>query len=111
MIGSVWDDPIMVAGLACCPVCARVTYPSEASWLDDTLIIASFPASCGHSRARTAVIDPKQLPAMPGDPCRYVSDRRCAGRTRAGRPCRGYAETGSDFCSVHGDAGAEGTPA
>jgi hypothetical protein len=112
MIGRVWDDSILFAGLASCPMCGRMAYPSDASWLDDRLIVATFPAPCAHSAARIVVIDPGQLPPTSGDPSLHLPGRRCAGRTRrSGRPCRAYAEVGSDFCNLHSLADTPGTPA
>lgn len=102
MIGNVWDDSILYAGVASCPECGRVAYPSDARWLDGALIVAFFPAPCAHCPARIMVIDPEKLPATSGDLSRCLPGRRCAGHVRSGRPCRAYAEVGSDFCSAHG---------
>lgn len=96
-------DPIVQAGVVRCQRCGRVAFPTDAERLDAALIIATYPAPCHHGRPRTLVIDLDDLPAAPVAPelSAYVRGRRCAGRNRSGRPCRAYADPGSDFCQAH----------
>lgn len=110
---SAEHDPIVQAGAARCLECDRVAFPIDAARLDTTLIIATYPAPCGHVRARTLVIALDDLPAAPPDPelSTHVSGRRCSSRNRKGRPCRSYAEPGSDFCHAHHAASSARKPA
>lgn len=96
-------DPIVQAGAMRCPKCGRVAFPTDAARLDAALIIAVYPAPCGHVDGRTLVIDVEDLPAAPVDPALslYVPGRHCAGRNRKGRPCGSYAVPGSDYCHAH----------
>lgn len=105
-MGPAEHDPIVQAGAMRCITCDRVAFPTDAARLDAARILATYPAPCRHVRARTLVIDLDDLAAAPADPAlsAYVSGRRCAGRNRFGRPCRAYADPGSDFCQTHTEA-------
>lgn len=95
-------DPILLAGVARCPRCGRVAFPTDAAWLDAASILVTYAPPCGHLRGPTIMLDARDL-VLPGfDWSRYVSGRRCAGRNRRGRPCGSYAAAGSDYCRTHG---------
>ncbi len=112
-MGAVERDPIVQAGAMCCPGCGRVAFPTDAVRLDDALIIATYPRPCCHVHGGTIVLDVYDLPAVPVGPLlsEYVPGRRCAGQNRLGRPCRAYADPGSDFCHAHGAALDDKRPA
>lgn len=110
---SAEHDPIMQAGVMSCPECGRVAFPTDAVRLDDARIIATYPRPCCHVRGGMVVLDVDDLPVAPVGPLlsTYVAGRRCAGRNRFGRPCRAYADPGSDFCHDHGAALDDKRPA
>jgi len=95
-------DPILLAGYAYCRICTRVAYPTDAEWVSDELIIAAYPAVCGHVGPRMIILDPDQLSPVAGViPAKHLPGRRCAGMNSRGRPCRALAAPGSDFCGTH----------
>ncbi len=96
-------DPLLYARFLECPVCKRVSFPVDAEWLDDELILATYPGVCSHSRTVTAVIEVRQLVIDKAfvDTELYLPGRRCIGFTIRGRRCRAFAQPGSDFCAAH----------
>jgi hypothetical protein len=95
-------DPILCAGARQCMICGAVGFPLDAEWIDDIMILVSYEGACRHARAATVIVDTMSITAGSDiDLTRYVRGRRCAGRTRRGRPCRAYARPGSDFCGAH----------
>lgn len=83
--------------------CGLMAYPIDATWLENGLILAAYPAVCSHTRPVVAIVDPAD--EMPGDitPEKYLPGRRCAGTNRRRRPCRGRARAGSGYCHAHQD--------
>jgi hypothetical protein len=106
-------DPIVQAGALRCRECGCVAFPADAARLDETLIIADYPAPCVHASGGTLVIGVADLPAAPPEPslALYVRGRRCAGLNREGRPCGSYARPGSDYCLHHPAVSTAGNPA
>ncbi len=96
-------DPLLYARFLKCATCHRVSFPTDAEWLDDELILATYPAACPHAPTITVVIEVRELiVAMAGiDTEKYLPRRRCAGTTTRGRSCRAFAQPGSDFCAAH----------
>jgi hypothetical protein len=106
-------DPLLHARFLECRVCRRVSFPVDAGWLDDELIVATYPGVCSHARTVTAVVEVRDVIIAQAfvDPELYLPGRRCAGRNRRGRRCGAYASPGSEFCADHprpeGDGEAE----
>lgn len=96
-------DPLLHARFLVCRECGRVTFPVDAGWLDDELIVATYPGVCSHTRTVTAVIDVRDVIIAQAfvDPELYLPGRHCAGRNRRGRRCGAYASPGSEFCAAH----------
>jgi hypothetical protein len=94
-------DPITVVGARQCGTCAAVGYPLDAIWVSDSLILVTYDASCQHVKSGTVVIDPASIVTTDLELARYVRGRRCAGVNARRRPCRAYAQPGSDFCWSH----------
>ena len=51
------EDPLRAAGLWQCRRCKRAEYPNDAAWLDEYLILASYPSVCAHMPAVSLVLD------------------------------------------------------
>ena len=83
-------DPSISAGHVICPACAAVAYPSDACWLNDALVIATFPSVCTHVPEAMRVVSPVMLPL----------DRRCQAMTVAGNRCK-LPVVLSGWCAVH----------
>jgi len=96
-------DPLIYARFLGCPVCKRVSFPVDAEWLDDELILATYPSACSHRSTVTAVIEVRGLviDTAFAETERFLPGRRCAGFTTRGHRCRAFARPGSDFCSAH----------
>jgi hypothetical protein len=83
-------DPLLRAGIASCTRCGRVAYPVDAVWLDNGLILASFPKVCEHTHASVWIGDPRRLTRAP-EWCHVrtrTTGERCRNRSRDGGPCR-----------------------
>jgi hypothetical protein len=98
------------AGALRCRQCGRIAFPTDAAHLDAGLIIATYARPCSHRGGGTLVVSLEDAaPAPAGDSLSlYVSNRRCAGRNRKGRPCRSWADPGSDYCRDHQSADVQG---
>ncbi len=96
-------DPLLFARFLECPVCLRVSFPVDAGWLDDELILATYPSTCSHCSIVTAVITVRELviDTAFAETERFLPGRRCAGHNRRRRRCGAYARPGSDFCPAH----------
>lgn len=88
-------DPLLATGHLTCSRCAAVSYPSQATWLDDSKVLALFPAPCEHVSEAIRLVTPSALPA----------DRRCQGVTLTGQRCRN-AVTTEGWCVQH-DPGSD----
>jgi len=101
-------DPLLYARFLECPTCKRVSFPVDAEWLDDELVLATYPAICSHCFTVTAVIDVRELILDKAftDPELFLTGRRCAGQNRRHRRCRAWAKPGSVFCPAHDDVPA-----
>ena len=100
------DDALTAAGLRQCPRCRRAAFPVDATWLDDRLILASFPRICAHIPAGvvsvcTCCIEENPEHYRPADAGLLLTGRRCAGRNRHQAPCRATAVPGSLYCHWH----------
>jgi hypothetical protein len=103
------DDALLYASLRQCLQCGRAGYGTDAVWLDDDLILASYPRSCVHVHAAVVVVDvDRVLLEIPDDVELRLPGRRCAGRNRRNAPCRAPAEPGSAFCRWHEPASRGG---
>jgi hypothetical protein len=101
------------ASLAQCHQCRHAAFPIDATWLDDRLILASYPQVCAHVPADTRLTCTgceSERPLLP-NPGLLLSGRRCAGRNRRGRPCQEWALPGSLFCYWHPGVTHNGTGA
>lgn len=101
MMSCLDQDPITVVGARQCGTCAAVGYPLDAMWISESLILVTYEASCRHAKSETVVIDPSTIVTTELELAKYVRGRRCAGRNARRRPCRAYAQPGSDFCWSH----------
>lgn len=84
-------DPLIRAGSICCGTCGGLGYPTDAAWLDDGRILATFGAVCQHGPdGGTWIIDPAEYARHRNKWChRPTKDGgRCRNRSRNGRPCR-----------------------
>lgn len=99
-------DPILAAGYITCHGCGAESYPIDAEWLSETLILATFTVECARdcprrrdSGAVLLDLDGDQLVPMVMRPrvCRAIA-------STTGRPCRGYAQAGSGYCHTHNPA-------
>jgi hypothetical protein len=101
--GTRQRDPLLHARFLECGGCGRVSFPVDAEWLDDELILATYPGVCPHARTVTAVIEAREVIVAQAfrDPELYLPGRRCAGQNRRGRRCRAFALPGSVFCAAH----------
>jgi hypothetical protein len=84
-------DPLPAAGVIWCAKCRQETWPADATWLDDDLLLATFPEGC-HNRERTLVITPSLLGPLFG---------RCDATTAAGTRCRNRPLRDGDLCYGH----------
>ena len=50
-------DPVHHAGYLTCPICDAPGWPSEAEWLDDDSIIATYVPTCSHVLEQVLVVD------------------------------------------------------
>jgi hypothetical protein len=81
-------DPYVAAGRSWCEKCQVWGLPTEAAWLTETLIVASY-GGCSHV-ASTRIVDPTEL----------RPDVRCTATTKAGRRCHLDAGPGG-LCPTH----------
>lgn len=100
-------DPILVAGFNTCRGCGAKSYPTDADWVGEELILATFTTTCqpGCSRrrdaARTVLLELGADPVIP----EVQRPRLCrAIASTTGRQCRGYAQPGSGYCHTHNPA-------
>lgn len=49
-------DPIHHAGYLTCPICDAPGWPSEAIWLDENFIAATYVPSCAHVEKEVLVV-------------------------------------------------------
>jgi hypothetical protein len=49
-------SPVSHAGYFDCPICQAPAWPSEATWLDDDRIIATYVPTCEHAGPQTMVV-------------------------------------------------------
>jgi hypothetical protein len=45
------------AGYLTCPICGAPAWPSEATWLDNDSIVATYVPTCSHAEAQVNVVD------------------------------------------------------
>lgn len=102
-------DPLLRAGVLHCLDCHRVTYPTDACWVDEGKLLAVYPRACAHEPGGALVVDVTRMGTTPVDfdPELYATGRKCLGVNSAGRPCRAYAVPGSHYCYQHADQGRE----
>jgi hypothetical protein len=100
-------DPILVAGYNTCTVCGATSYPTDADWMGEELILATFATACRpncprqRNPGRTVLLELGADPAIP----EVQRPRLCrAIASTTGRPCRGYAQPGSGYCHTHNPA-------
>jgi len=93
-------DPLIRAGIVHCGQCDQVAYAVDAEWVDETKLVATYPALCEHQTGGTWFVDVTRL--QPLRPKRGAHG--CTGRTRGGRPCGGWPVGGSDRCRWHAEA-------
>lgn len=83
-------DPILCVYLAC-RTCGRISYPTEATMLDEHQLLGDFDTACQHVTAGWSVVDLRQVgprewchaPTRTGIPCRNRF-RRCRHHRRRG---------------------------
>jgi len=85
------SDPLVAAGYVHCPQCSDANYPTEATWITPTHILATYPNQCGHITPCAWIIDTTR--------CTYQA--RCTATTRAGRQCRAKPKPNTDLCGTH----------
>jgi len=103
------DDPLQLAGPEHCHHCQRAAFPIDATWLDDRLILASYPRVCAHVPASTRLTCTeceRQRPPV-ANLGLLLPGRRCGALNHRRRPCRAWALPGSLFCRSHPDGGAQ----
>jgi hypothetical protein len=85
-------DSLNAAGCVVCRRCGHRSYPSDAIWLNEHLILAAYEPACAHIKRGAFVVDVDQLAR---------DTRFCGALTRTtGLPCRQRAgETGR--CWLH----------
>lgn len=84
-------DPLVAAGVIWCPGHRTETWPTDAVWLADDLLMAEFPDSCCH-RGNTRLVVPSTL--------KPIVDR-CEGTTAADQRCRNRPLRGGSLCYHH----------
>lgn len=96
-------DPLVCARFLQCGTCRQARFPVDATWIDDELILATYPRTCQHFGTVTMLIDVREVIVATADvdPARYLPGRRCAGLAASGHWCRAFAVPGSDFCAAH----------
>jgi hypothetical protein len=50
-------DPIHHAGYLTCPICEAPAWASEATWLDNDCILATYVPTCSHAAEQVSVVD------------------------------------------------------
>lgn len=85
-------DPLLAAGSVTCDTCRYQSFPSDATWLGDDLILATYPTGCTHIRTFTWLVkDGHHVPRPP----------RCDATTKAGTWCRARPLPQQPYCYVH----------
>lgn len=84
-------DPLLVAGLIDCRTCGAVAYATDAAWIADTVILATYPSPCLHRPAETWTFDPFTM----------ATSRQCIGVRVDGKRCRAYRMRGHLYCRAH----------
>jgi hypothetical protein len=96
-------DPLLSAGFIVCARCQRRSYPADATWLDEDMLLVTWQPGCWHSRPHMQIVRPSQLEI---DDTPEPERRPCKGTVRAGvrrgLPCSKPAAPGSDYCQWHG---------
>jgi hypothetical protein len=95
-------DPILAAGVNNCHVCLAVGYPTNATWLGEDQILATYAAPCEHVGESTHVLAPSQL-----RPLAKQYPTRCMGITASDTWCRNRPRAGNRYCARHQDQGAD----
>lgn len=99
-------DPILVAGYNTCGTCGATSYPTDADWVGEGQVLATFASTCQPScprrgPARTILLEFGADPVIP----EVQRPRLCrAIAATTGRRCRGYAQPGSGYCHHHNPA-------
>ena len=86
------SDALSAAGYLPCSECQIPSFPSDADWLADDLLIAHYSAGCVHQ------VDVVRLTV----PSAMRVDMYCMGVTKSGRRCRIIVAFGEEFCAFHG---------
>jgi hypothetical protein len=81
-------DPYAAAGHLWCDQCQEWGFPTEAAWLAESLIVATY-GGCSHVASTRTV-----------DLAKILHDARCTALTKAGRRCHLDAGPGG-LCPVH----------
>jgi len=88
------DDPLIHAGHVRCSTCRTASWPTDADWISETLILASYEAACEHATPHTWIVDATAGP----DPAAALF---CSGRTATGALCRNKPRPGTTRCHWH----------
>ena len=100
-------DPILISTSVTCGSCKTESWPVDAEWITDRLILASFDQAHepGCPRRATAcgtiLID---LDAAADEIPHVKRPRICKGETKAGTRCKNPAGKASSWCSAHDPA-------
>jgi hypothetical protein len=98
------QDALLAAGLRQCCDCHQADFATAAGWLDERLILASYPRICVHIPAGVVAVCSECVAAQPGEHVHaelLLPGRRCGGRNRYGAPCGAAAVPGSLYCQWH----------
>jgi hypothetical protein len=88
-------DPILRAGYLRCFECGRASYPGDAEWAGEGLIMASYAPACGHAGPQMILVNPALI---------TLSETWCnAMALSTGELCRKPAVGGTGFCRWHRD--------
>lgn len=84
-------DPFAAAGVIWCPEHRAETWPTDAAWLGDDLVLVTFPDSCCVPGATLTIVPSRLAPIV----------ERCEGTTAAGTRCRNRPQRGGSLCYRH----------
>lgn len=86
---------ILAAGHGTCPRCGEISWPADACWLTDDLVLVRFVPGCTHVVGEVGVVSQS---------ARRI-DPRCKATTARGTRCRNASasDTGG-WCAIHAPA-------
>lgn len=98
-------DPATAAGYTTCGDCQACSYPLDACWITDRLILVTFEdghtPECRGPGPRTVLLDQdaedETIPRIPPRTCRGT----VRTGSRRGQPCTKPAAAGSAYCAQH----------